>query len=105
VTDIDQPQLKQSPQALISAPTLLPLARYVRLKVLALEEPTNDTKTEPKRGDQGDLILGATTTDQYSPDNALERPGRESADATDKTSGRTDSTSPEIADAHERKAR
>ena len=63
MTDIDQPQLKQSPQALISALTLLPLARYVRLKVLALEEPTNDTKTEPKRGDPGDLILGATTTE------------------------------------------
>ena len=77
MTDIDQPQLKQSPQALILAPTLLPLARYVRLKVLALEEPTNDTKTEPKRGDPGDLILAATTTDQYSPDNALECPGRE----------------------------
>jgi hypothetical protein len=73
--------------------------------VLALEEPTNDTKTEPKRGDQGDLILDATTTDQYSPDNALERPGRESADAADKTSGCTDSTSPEITGAHERKAR
>jgi hypothetical protein len=105
VTDIDQPQLKQSPQALISAPTLLPLARYVRLKVLALEEPTNDTKTEPKRGDPGDLILDATTTNEYSPDNALERSGRGAADATDKTSGRTHSTSPEITGAHERKAR
>ena len=105
MTDIDQPQLKQSPQALISAPTLLPLARYVRLKVLALEEPTNDTKTEPKRGDQGDLILSATATDQFFPDNALERPGREFADATDKTSGCTDPTSPEITGAHERKAR
>jgi hypothetical protein len=105
VTDIDQPQLKQSPQALISAPTLLPLARYVRLKVLALEEPTNDTKTEPKRGDPGDLILASTTTDQYSPDNALECHGRESTGATDKTSGCTDSTSPEITGAHERKAR
>ncbi len=105
MTDIDQPQLKQSPQALISAPTLLPLARYVRLKVLALEEPTNDTKTEPKRGDPGDLILAATATDQYFPDNALEHLGREFADATDKTSGCTDSTGPEITDAYERKAR
>jgi hypothetical protein len=98
VTDIDQPQLKQSPQSLISAATLLPLARYVRLKVLALEDHTNDTKTEPKYCDPGDLVLATTTTDQYSPDNALECPGRESAGATDKTSGCSDSTSQEITD-------
>jgi hypothetical protein len=83
VTDIDQPQSKQSPQPLISAATLLPLARYVRLKVLALEENTNDTKTEPKCGDPGDLIL-ATTTTAYSTDNDLECPGRGSSGATDK---------------------
>jgi hypothetical protein len=98
VTDIDQPQLEQSPQALISAPTLLPLARYVRFKVLALEEHTHDTKTESKSGDPGDLILATTTTNQYSPDNALECPGKGSAGATDKTSGSSDSTSPEITD-------
>ena len=98
MTDIDQPQSKQSPQALISAATLLPLARYVRLKVLALEENTNDTKTEPKDGDPGDLILATITTDYYSPDNDLECPGRESAGATDKTPGCSDSTSQEITD-------
>jgi hypothetical protein len=88
---------------LISAATLLPLARYVRLKVLALEDHTNDTKTEPKcGGDPGDLILATTTTDQYSSDNALECLGRESTGATDKTSGRSDSTSQEITDGLER---
>jgi hypothetical protein len=87
---------------LISAATLLPLARYVRLKVLALEEHTNDTKTEPKYGDPGDLILATTTTDQYSPDNALECPGREAASATDKTTGCSDSASQEITDGLER---
>jgi hypothetical protein len=83
---------------LISAAILLPLARYVRLKVLAWEEPTNDTKTEPKRGDPGDLFLAITTTDYHSPDNALECLGRGSAGATDKTPGCSDSTSQEITD-------
>jgi hypothetical protein len=90
--------LKQSPQALISASTLLPLARYVRFKVLALEEHTHDTKTEPKSGDPGDIISATTTTHQYSPDNALECLGRGPAGATGKTSGSSDSTSPEITD-------
>jgi hypothetical protein len=90
--------LKNSPEPLISAATLLPLARYVRLKVFALEEHTNDTKTVPKYGDPGDLILAPTTTDQYSPVNALECFGRESSGATDKTPGCADSTSQEITD-------
>jgi hypothetical protein len=87
---------------LISAATLLPLARYIRLKVLALEEHPNDTKTEPKCGDPGDLILATTTTNQYSPDNALECFGRGAAGATDKTSGCSDSTGQEITDDLER---
>jgi len=98
VTDIDQPPLKNSSPPLISAATLLPLARYVHLKVLALEEHTNDTKTEPKYSDPGDLILATTTTAYYPPDNALECPGRRCAGATDKTPGCSDSTSPEITD-------
>jgi hypothetical protein len=101
-TDLDQPPAERSPLPVISAFTLLPLARYVHDKVLSLEEQTHDPSTKPQVTDP---ILTTTATDERNADDTLEGPGRETADAIDKTFGRTDSTSPTVTGTRGRRAR
>jgi hypothetical protein len=105
VTNIDRPPAEQLPLPLISAFTLLPLARYLHDKVLALEEQTYDASTKPQVSAPCDPFLFTTTIDEPNSDDTLEGLGRETADAIDKTLGRTDSTSPRVIDTCGRRAR
>ena len=105
VTNLDQPPAEQLPLPAISAFTLLPLARYVHDKVLALEEQTHDASTKPQVSAPCDPLLTTTAIDERNSDDALESLGRETTGAIDKTLGRTDSTSPRITGARGRRAR
>jgi hypothetical protein len=86
---------------LISAFTLLPLARYVHDIVLALEEQTHDASDDPQVPDHAPDPI---TTNERNPDDTLEDFGRGAADTIDKTLGRIDSPSPEGAGARGRRA-
>jgi hypothetical protein len=105
VTNLDHPPAEQLPLPVISAFTLLPLARYVHDKVLALEEQTHDASTRPQVSATCDPLLTTIAIDERNSNDALESLGRETADAIDKTLGRTDSTSPRITGARGRRAR
>ena len=104
VTNLDQPPAEQLLLPVISAFTLLPLARYVHDKVLALEEQTHDASTKPQVSAPCDPLLTTTAIDERNSDDALESLGRETTGAIDKTLGRTDSTSPRITGARGRRA-
>jgi len=83
---------------------LLPLARYVRDKVLALEEHRHDASNDFDFSDQGNDTV-TITTDKRSPGDTLADTGKEPAGTTDKASSGTDSPGQESAGALERRGR
>ena len=91
VTDLDRPPVEFSPVALISAATLLPLARYIRDKALAKEEQSHDASSPVNISNTSDNSDSTTTIYECFPGNNLGGVRREPADTTDQMFGRTDS--------------
>jgi uncharacterized protein DUF5372 len=91
VTDIDRPPVESSTVLPISAATLLPLARYIRDKVLAREEQSYDASSPVNISNPSDHSDSTTTIDEcFSGDN-LGGVRREPTDPTNQIVGRTDS--------------
>jgi hypothetical protein len=104
-TDIDQPPAEPPPLTLITASTLLPLARFVCAKVLALEEHSHDASDHLNCSRPCDHIQTTTRTDECAPHNNLGSVGREPETTAHQTPGHTDSPSPRIANDERRRPR
>jgi hypothetical protein len=104
-TDLDQPLPANSQIALISAQTLLPLARYVHYKLLPMEDHIHGTSSEFNFGERGEISITTTTIDERALGDVKTDAGSESASRVDQDSSGHDWSSSEFTGTAKRRRR